>query len=77
MWFTSVSRKSQALRHRTNGLYDAPPYMDICKPTGLRLANEILVRAHLGEKARLSASSSGKLVGSMVNRGSLVIVEQT
>ena len=53
------------------------PYMGICKPTGPCLANEILVRAHPGEKARLSASSSGKQVGLMVDRGSLVIVEQT
>ena len=53
------------------------PYTGICEPTGPRLANEILVRAHLEEKARLPASSSGKQVGSMVDRGSLVVVEQT
>ena len=49
---TSASRKPQALRHRTSGLYDASLYGHFATRPDLHWTNEILVCAHPSEKAR-------------------------
>ena len=56
---TRASRKPQALRHRTNGLYDASLYGHFATRPALHWTNEILVRAHRSKARKNAPASSG------------------